>query len=75
MDIMENLDPKNKYKSKNKSKSFQSLQVIERSGIVNWCVMASAKGETESLEQLLEKNVKGEDLAEIKRILYGKVLP
>jgi hypothetical protein len=35
MDIMENLDPKNKYKSKNKSKSFQSLQVIERSGIVN----------------------------------------
>jgi len=37
--------------------------------------MASAKGETESLEQLLEKNVKGEDLAEIKRILYGKVLP
>jgi hypothetical protein len=37
--------------------------------------MASATGETESLEQLLEKNVKGEDLAEIKRILYGKVLP
>ncbi|GFG29062.1 hypothetical protein Cfor_02092 [Coptotermes formosanus] len=37
--------------------------------------MASAKAETESLEQLLEKNVKGEDLAEIKRILYGKVLP
>lgn len=75
MDIMENLDPKNKYKSKNKSKSSQSLQVIEGSGIVNWCVMASTKGETESLEQLLEKNVKGEDLAEIKRILYGKVLP
>jgi hypothetical protein len=37
--------------------------------------MASATGETESLEQLLEKNVKGEDLAEIKTILYGKVLP
>jgi hypothetical protein len=37
--------------------------------------MASAKGETESLEQLLERSVKGEDLAEIKRILYGKILP
>jgi hypothetical protein len=37
--------------------------------------MASATGETESLEHLLEKNVKGEDLAEIKRILYGKALP
>jgi hypothetical protein len=37
--------------------------------------MASVKGEIESLEHLLEKNVKGEDLAEIKRILYGKDLP
>jgi hypothetical protein len=37
--------------------------------------MASAQPETESLENLLEKNVKGEDLAEIKRILYGKDLP
>jgi hypothetical protein len=37
--------------------------------------MASTAGETESLEQLLEKNVKGEDLTEIKRILYGNVLP
>jgi hypothetical protein len=36
--------------------------------------MASAKPQTESLEKLLEKNVKGEDLAEIKRILYGKDL-
>jgi hypothetical protein len=34
--------------------------------------MASTQPETESLEKLLEKNVKGEDLAEIKRILYGK---
>jgi hypothetical protein len=37
--------------------------------------MASTKPETESLEKLLEKNVKGEDMAEIKRILYGKNLP
>jgi hypothetical protein len=37
--------------------------------------MTFATGENESLEQLLEKNMKGEDLAEIKRILYGKVLP
>jgi hypothetical protein len=36
--------------------------------------MAYAKPQTESLEKLLEKNVKGEDLAEIKRILYGKDL-
>jgi len=75
MHIMENLYPKSKYKSKNKSKSSQSLPEIVCCGIVSWYVMASAKGETESLEQLLEKNVKGEDLAEIKRILYGKVLP
>lgn len=75
MDIMENLDPKRKYKSKNKCKSSQSLRVIARCGIANWYGMASATGETESLEQLLEKNVKGEDLAEIIRILYGKVLP
>jgi hypothetical protein len=37
--------------------------------------MASAKPETESLEKLLEENVKGDDLVEVKRILYGKELP
>jgi hypothetical protein len=37
--------------------------------------MASSQPEIESLETLLEKNVKREDLAEIKRILYGKELP
>jgi hypothetical protein len=75
MEIMENLDPNNKYKSMNKCQTSQSLPITARSRTVSSYVMASAKGETESLEQLLEINVKGEDLAEIKRILYGKVLP
>jgi len=47
---------------------------MARSGIASY-VTATTKEETESLEQLLEKNVKGDDLAEIKRILYGRVLP
>ncbi|PSN55002.1 Beta-ureidopropionase [Blattella germanica] len=37
--------------------------------------MASAKPEFESVEKLLSKHVPADDLAEIKRIFYGKDLP
>jgi len=37
--------------------------------------MAASKEKIESLESVLEKNLSGDDLSEVKRILYGRDLP